>query len=308
MRRVAVATGAVGLVGLLLVAGCTSGTKKSSGSAGARDSATSGYGANPPQGAAGKADAGGGAIAPDASAGGSAKGVALTPTAQIVIADLTVQVSRADDVAARANDADAIARTAGGDVYSDNRTSGSHASATLVLKVPPARLADVVTKVSALGHELSRSSSTQDVTTEVADVDSRVASAQAVIDELRALLKPGTPLRDILAVESDLAPREAELESLKAQQRALTAQTVMATLTVHLGTKAVAPAAKHDDRGFLGGLSRGWHNFTDAAGSVLTGLGVALPFLVLLALVGGGALIWYRRHRPTATPPTPSSA
>lgn len=305
MRRVAVLTGAVGLVGLLVAAGCT-GRAKDSGSTAQRDSAASGYAAKPPAGAADKADAGG-ALAPDASGGGSAKGVALTPTSKIVVADLTVQVARAEDVAARADDADAIARTAGGDVYSDNRTSGAHASATLVLKVPPAQLSDVVGKVSALGHELSRSSSTQDVTTEVADVDSRVASAQAVIDELRALLKPGTPLRDILAVESDLAPREAELESLKAQQRALTAQTVMATLTVHLGTKAAAPPAKHEDRGFLGGLARGWHNFTDAAGSILTGVGVALPFLVFVALLGGGALIWYRRHRPTPAAP-PSSA
>ena len=76
-----------------------------------------------------------------------------------------------------------------------------------------------------------------------------------------------------MSIEGQLAQREADLESLQAQQRALSAQTSFATITLSL-VALTAPVAKPkpaDRGGFVGGLADGWHAFTKALGWGLTG-------------------------------------
>jgi hypothetical protein len=304
MRRTAIMTGVAAAAALLAVAGCTSGgaAKSSVG--------LSGPGSVPGPGDASAAatPAGGGGSASDA--GGSrgaysAQRVKVSSTAEIVIADMTVRVR---DVPAQADAARGVATAAGGKVDGDDRVTGEHPSATLLLKVPPARLAGVLTSLSALGAEQSRQQSTQDVTSEVADVGSRLVTAQTSIERLTLLFDQAKKVSDIIAIENELAQRQAEKESLQARQRALSAQTAMATVTVHLVTKAATAGAEPNKSGVLGGLSRGWHNFTHVAGALLTGFAVALPFLAVLVLLGAGALVAWRRqrrHNPHG-PPVPS--
>jgi hypothetical protein len=165
-------------------------------------------------------------------------------------------------------------------------------------------LTAVLAKLSALGKEVTRQSSSQDVTSQVADVNSRVESARGSLARLRALYSHATKVGDVITIEGEIAQREADLESLEAQQRTLEAQTSMATVQLYLSVSGTAPAATHHDkRGFLGGLSRGWHSFTSAATSIATGVGAALPFLVLVLLIGAAAWkLWPRRAQ---TPPAP---
>jgi hypothetical protein len=180
----------------------------------------------------------------------------------------------------------------------------------LVLRVPPPSLTSVLDQLSGLGKERSRQLSTTDVTQKVADVDSRVRSAQDSIVRLRALYDGAKKVADVIAIEQELNDREANLESLQAQQRALARQTAMATVTLTLQTAAVTPAkpAHHQSRGgFVGGLERGWHGFVAAASWFATALGTLLPFLLLLALLGVvGRVVWRRLPRRPAPVPAPS--
>lgn len=283
--------GLTGIVLLLALAGCT-------GASHGSNSAAS-YGRSAVSPGAGSTPAGG------AAAAGAAPPVESRSV--IRTAQLSVQVR---DVAAQANRAEQIATAAGGSVDSDDRTSQQRPSATLVLRVPQDVLAATIDKLSALGREISRQTSTRDVTGQVADVSSRVASAQASIARLRTLFAAASKVSDIIAIESELAQRESDLESLQAQQRALAAQTAMATVTLELTGLAPVAAKHRGATGFLGGLQRGWEAFVAAAGAVATGIGAALPFLVLLALVGAAALVLRRRLRTAAPmpppPPTPA--
>ncbi len=255
------------------------------------------------------------------ASGGSAAGDGAAPaadaaasladgTAKIRTAQLTVAVRRGG-VAAAANRADAIATAAGGEVDADNRSTGPNAEATLQLRVPPTALQQVLDDLSALGTERSRQSSTTDVTEKVADVNSRVASAQRSIAALRTLYSSATKVGDVIAIETELSTREADLESLQAQQRALARQTDMAAVTLDLQTaaRAVAPVkpAKHRT-GFVGGLQRGWDGFVRAAGWVATGVGTLLPFLALLFVLALAARVLWRRlpHHPHGPSPLPS--
>jgi hypothetical protein len=289
------------LATVTLLAGC-------SGSSTGRESLARGG----PAKAAAPADAGAaGGTARDTSGGGGAAKAApdvADPQAKIRKADITVSIAHADEVSAKADQAAVIARRYGGDVDAEQRSSGPHASATLTLKVRPDDLSATLTDLSALGTELDRHQSTENVTQQVADVDSRVRSARLAIDKLDALYAQASKVSDLLVIDGQLADRQSDLEALLAQQRALAGQVAMATVDVTLTTATAPPPATHHDKrtGFLGGLSRGWDAFTSAAGGIATGLGAALPFLVLFALLAAGAVYTYRRSRRTV-PPQPAA-
>ncbi|HJQ44193.1 MAG TPA: DUF4349 domain-containing protein [Jatrophihabitantaceae bacterium] len=240
-----------------------------------------------------------------------AKSTELADTsAKIRIAYLRVAIKGAANVAVQADAADAIAEQAGGDVDGDDRTSGRHATASLVLRVPPAALQATLHKLSKLGRELGRQLSTTDVTQQVADVHARLVSANAALDRLRALYKNAHKVSDLIAIENELSARESDRESMLARQRALTHQTEKATINLTLVTAsnhAVVHKPAKKRGGFLGGLQRGWDGFVAAAIWVASALGTLLPFVALVALLIVAARRWgwgAVRRRPTPAPAT----
>jgi hypothetical protein len=301
MNRGVIAAVVAGLLAAAGVAGC-------SASSGGGASADSGRYAAPASGAAPAAGgAAGNAAAPEAAAAdakaaaprsGSASSPAhVTTLALIKTASLAVRVARASAVAPTADKAGAIAVAAGGSVYSDDRIAGKHPSAELTLKVPPAGLETTLDRLAGLGKERSRSSSTKDVTSQVADVGSRVASARRSLAQLRTLYASATKVSQVISIEEHIAEREADLESLEAQQRALAAET--ATATIHLSLTAAehhgAAPAHHARGGFIGGLTHGWDAFVTVATALVTALGAVLPFLLVVLVLG--AIGWRWRHR-----------
>ncbi|HEV7205973.1 MAG TPA: DUF4349 domain-containing protein [Jatrophihabitans sp.] len=312
MRRILLAGGA--LLAVATVAACTS-SSGSSGSSGKADSAFSGAGvakAAPP--AAPSAAAGGRAALPPVPNKADAVNapVLIDDGVKIRIATITVAVKGPADVSTQADRADDIAVAAGGTIDVDERSSGPDASATLRFRVPPDALRTVLSDLSKLGKELSRGGSIQDVTQQVADVNSRVLSAQRDINGLRLLYAQAHKISDFLAVENELSSREADLESLQAQQRALARQTDAASVTLYLQTAAKPVTAvkkqtvDHHNK-LVTGLIKGWDAFTAAAVAVAAAIGAALPFLVLLALVLFALRrLWPRLPRRPGPTPTPA--
>lgn len=280
-RRWTVLAVAGGLVAVTALGACTG------GDSGDASGAASGAGGE--QAAPAAPAHGANAPAPQGSGGDAARTAGLKiETAKIRIAHMTVTVRHRSQVATQADAADGIATRAGGEVYADDRNiAGRHPTATLVLKVPPAALARVLRELSGLGHEVSRSLSTRDVTSEVADVRSRVVSARKAIHRLRVLYNQAGKVANVIAIEQELSVREADLESLEAQSRALTNETSDATITLALlvaHKHATAPPAKHT-HGFLGGLISGWHAFVRGASWLVTALGAVLPFAALILVL-----------------------
>ena len=174
-----------------------------------------------------------------------------------------------------------------------------------MLEVLPGRLDGVLDQLGALGEETQRRSSTQNVTEQVADVDSRVATMQASIARIRAILSRATRIGDVVTVEGELSRRVTELESVQARQRALAGQVGMATVTLHLLARG-GPAAA-DRGGFLGGLQDGWSGFTRTLGWLLAALGAVLPFLLVVVPVLLVARRYVRRQRRPQPAPAAAS-
>ena len=294
-----------GKIALVLLAG---GTVLVAGCSGASSS-------GPTTSAAGHAAAGPGAaqgLAPGANvpsaASGNSSGVTarVAPAVSIIYtAELTVRVP---DVGSAATSATQITQAAGGYVSSETASSGSGATADIQLKIPVSAYPATLNQLAGLGTRLSLQRQAQDVTGQVADVNSQVTSDQAAIVQLRALLSHAGSVGDLLTVQSQINSEESTLESIESQQRALDAETSYATVTLTiLGPKAKpAPVIHHKPKpppGLAGGLSAGWSALRITVDWTLALFGAAAPFLAVAAVALFAAYRgrrWVLRRRAAA--------
>jgi hypothetical protein len=317
MRHQAVAALAIGgalLGGGILLAGC-SGTSASSSASSAGGPARSASGSvampAPLNGAAGSA-AGNAAAANAAGQAGTGTTTRLAPASDIIYtAQLTI---RAQSVSSAAAKAAQIAEGVGGyvsnEMTSANPDHPSESTGTVQLKIPvPSYLVTLSQLSSSLGTQLSMQQQAQDVTQQVADVNSQVTSDEAAIAQLRALLSHAGSVGDLLSVQNQINDEESSLEAMQAQQRALSHETVYATVTLTILGPQATPLVHHPKAppSLAGGLGAGWHALRVTVSWTLAFLGALAPFAVVAALaifVIFRGRRWMTRRRParSATP------
>lgn len=238
---------------------------------------------------------------------GSAVAVQPRPDRDVIYtADLRVS---SDDVAQAGTRAKKFVADAGGHVSHENALSepGIPAGATITFKIPAERYKATLDQLAGrLGTRLSLRQTAEDVTEQVADVDSRVTSAKAALASYRKLLSRADTIEEILSVEREITQRESDLESLVARQKALSEQTSYATVNLRL--ESTSAARTKPQGGFVSGLKSGWNAFLTFVNGAATAFGWLLPFLVTATVAGGaGRLTWraVRRRRRAAAPAAP---
>jgi hypothetical protein len=203
-------------------------------------------------------------------------------------------------------DAINVATGLGGHVADEESRSDSHGKldrVDLTLRVPSDSFAKALDQLGDLGTVRSRQQSVEDVTTQVIDIEARVKAQAASVASIERLLARATTIAEIISIERQLSSRQAELDSLKQQQKWLADQTSLSTVQVTLVRPEVSKDEDH--AGFLGGLESGWHALGRSTVAVGTALGAVLPFAVVLALIGAPGWVLYRRRRVDA--PTPAA-
>lgn len=217
---------------------------------------------------------------------------------------LTVKVKHAEDP-----DADKAARNAQAVEIADKvraaglaaggyvgYSEGTGSTQVVTLRVPVESYESVRTAISALG-DIRGSESVEDVTTKLADLDSRAKSMRASLDRVRALLADAKELKDVIALESEMSRREADLESLLSQQKSLKGQATLSTITVTVNaiSDAPKPEVAAADNSFVAGMKASWRATKAIGGGLAQWAGALLPWLPLvLALVLVG--LWLRRR------------
>lgn len=184
----------------------------------------------------------------------------------------------------------------------DNEDDGDIRSSRLTLRVPSARFSTVMASFADLGDVQGSRTDQEEVTTEVIDVASRIRTQEVSLGRLRGFLDDATTVSSVIRLESEIARREADLASLRAQQDYLEDQTSLSTieLTLLAEEPEPKPAPKKDeleDAGFLAGLSGGWNALLDVLVVAATVIGALLPFAVVAALVGLPLALWLRATR-----------
>lgn len=292
MPRAALAIPVVVLVALLAscgISGSSSEARSDSRSSGPTSGAEAGGGESS------LADSGSAsrdkATAPTAKQAAAPMSRAVISTGQISLHSESIGKARAELVRLVSSWNGAVA-----DEQSNSDSHGRMVDSTLTLRVPTATFSTAMNDLARLGKVDQQSRQSEDVTTKVIDNDARVRAGERSIRQIEVLLGRSKELSDIIAIESDLARRQADLESLKSQQAWLKDQTSLSTITVHLNQPATMSPREDESRGFLAGLDDGWDAFTGTTVVLLTALGAVLPFAVLLALFGVPLWVVVRRR------------
>jgi hypothetical protein len=303
MRRTLVIVPAA-LAVVLALAGCSA----SGGASSAVGRDTSGQSATAPD-SGGTADsaAGTGSKAgdtADTAAGGS------SDRRQVVTGTLGLT---ADDPLGAATKAAALVTAAGGRIDGRTETAATDhvpASASLVLRIPVAKFDTTVDRLQKLGTHPDLATKAEDVTGQSRDLDARIHALQGTIARFQQLETTAAKTEDLLAIEKEIGDRQAELESLQSQQRALGDQVSMSTLTLNLAAPGVAPS-RTGPQDFGTAVATGWAVFAGVVSALVLAFGVMLPWIVLFGLLGGGLWIglrWRRRRAQSAARISASSA
>lgn len=185
---------------------------------------------------------------------------------------------------------------------------------TLRLRVASSRLGEVLASLRGLGEVTGESSTGEDVTDQVVDVEARIRNEQRIEAELLALLESrrGAPLAEILQVRQSLASVRESSERLIAQRDRLSRLVSLSTILVTMQTDATEPTKAADglmDR--LGeSLRDAWESGAEAlidslAFIVRVFIGGLLWWIVLGVIAIAARLMWMRHVRGLAREPAP---
>ncbi|MGW1730570.1 DUF4349 domain-containing protein [Streptomyces sp. NPDC001999] len=229
---------------------------------------------------------------------------ALTTPHVIRKASLSVEVKSVPKAVAAAR---AAVESAGGLVASESteRLDATHEASHIVLRVPQGEYDAVLQELAGGGKLLSRTTSAKDVTDQVVDVESRIATQRASVTRVRKLMDRADKLADVVTLEGELSNRQAELESLLAQQESLKDRTTLATITLSLSEPESPSKKEDDDPGFMDALGGGWHAFVTMVRWIAMAVGAAAPFLAAAAgllLLGRLLRTWLARRRVPRQP------
>jgi hypothetical protein len=229
-----------------------------------------------------------------------------------------------DDITAGIDAVSALAERNGGQIYdrSINITGDRSATASFVIKLPPANIDQAINELNRVGKLSSAGGGAEDVTAQSVDIDARLSSAEASLARVRKLLESSVDLGQIISLEGELTTRETAVEQLQAQKRSLGKRVALATLRVNLTLTpeaAAAPTTVTAEKQTIGKAFRsGWKGFVNVLAAIVIFIGYTAPFLVLM-LVAAAVLIPFSRRRrlqrelgqqsrSAAPPPPPTPA
>lgn len=213
----------------------------------------------------------------------------------IVTGSMTVT---AEDPLKASSEAARLVEAAGGRVDARSEwapSNGDAGSASLTLRIPADKLQSVIDDLAALGRADEISTSTNDVTVLVADLDSRIATQRGIIDRLNTMFGQATTIDDLITLETTIAQHQATLEDLEAQKRSVDDQVALSTISLYLRSEAEAPTQTPGDFGT--GLAAGWGAFVAFFSGLLVALGVLLPWLVTAGLISAAIVFFVRWNR-----------
>jgi len=302
------ATAAVAVVALLIVALAIGGKSSPSERAGTASGASNGTAGTIPAPAAapGSATVNGGSVAA-AGAPGASAGLGRLPeppaspatpslpsvdTAKVVkTGEMDLQVDKGQ-VEVILNRVTGIATFEQGYVSDSHTDNGDTPSGLVTLRVPAAKFEATVQQVQALKVKVtSQQLSGSDVTSKYVDLQARIHALQVTRSTYERLLARATTIGDILAVQSRITDVQTQIEQLQGQLRVLDDQSTYGTLTVTVDQKSAPAPFVHHRSGMSKAVHRSVDRFVNGIETIVGIIGPLLlvTILVALAIVVGRA-------------------
>ena len=192
-----------------------------------------------------------------------------------------------------------------------NQATGSArqpAIGDITIRIPAQNFVNATNAMRALGVVRGDTTTTEDVSQEYVDLQSRLRNLRAEQNVLLALFGRAKTIKDTLAVQGQLSNVEGQIEQITGRVKFLDARTLFSTVTVHLqepGVTVIAqasPSARfgdHDPADEGPSLGGAWDTaktgLVRLAGAALITALWALPFAVLGLI---GLVVWRRARGP----------
>lgn len=299
---------ALGIVAILALAGCSSGASSSDSAPVARNSMGGDSSLQKMDGESVQPDMG--FSAPEDA---TAK-VAEEETAEILTASIELRVKDPREIASAIRTLTSDAK--GSVSYAVERPGNEfeYGSAQLILRLPPESLQGVLEAIEDYGVVVNSESGSQDVSRQKTDYEIRIESLRTSIGRLNGLIAESKTTADLIEIERELQARESELEMMTAALADLNDSISYATLSVTLTAENKdALPQKVDPENFFTGFQRGLESIGAFGAGLLVFLGLSLPWILALAILGSIAMIFLiplrnKRRRNSAKVSTGPSA
>ena len=145
---------------------------------------------------------------------------------------LTIETKKYDFVM---NDIKESVSNLGGYIESENsRDYGSNRNTDLILRIPTKNVNEWLDKINDYGTITSKNQTTENVTLEYVDLESRLQAYKSERDVLFNLLEKAETLNDILMIQSQLTEVNYKIESHESRLRALDDLIDYTTITLNL--------------------------------------------------------------------------
>ncbi|MGN0747618.1 MAG: DUF4349 domain-containing protein [Aristaeellaceae bacterium] len=172
---------------------------------------------------------------------------------------------------------------------SESSMSSGLRRAYLTLRVPAEKLEDYLSGTTGLGRVISREESATDVTESYYDTQARLETQQALMARLQALVTDAADLSDLLALESQIADTQYQIDrlqsSLNSTDRQVSYATVDVTLREETASSDITDGEKSLGQRLISALETGMEAFLDFLSDMAVFLVAALPFILLVAVV-----------------------
>lgn len=112
--------------------------------------------------------------------------------------------------------------------------SSSESDAYFTVKVPAAKFDEAMNSAGNLGIVKNRNMSTQDVSEQYYDLETRIASKKLMRDNFKRYLAQSTNMSDTIKIERELNNVLSEIESMEGRMRRLSGQIEYSTINVTL--------------------------------------------------------------------------
>lgn len=165
--------------------------------------------------------------------------------------------------------------------------------ASITARIPADKLDLFIAVVEDSGNVTNRSESTQDVTLQYSDLESRKKTLSMEQERIWALLEKADTLEAVIALEEHLSEIRYELESMESRLKLYDNQVAYSTIeiSVHevlpVDFTPVAPETipQRIRKGFMRNVKNVSEFVTDLFVGLITGIPVWLPLLAALALI-----------------------
>lgn len=212
---------------------------------------------------------------------------------------------RVKDIASSEKKVNALVATLGGYVENSSSTglNTNYANVQTTVRVPVAKFDQLLDSMPQFGVVTERSINSEDVTTQIFDLDARLRMLRIKEERMITLLKREARIKEIIELEGLLANLRTEIEQLDASKRNLTGAASYSTLIITLTQDAVVSAKKSEEQGWA---RQTWGRAVESSMGLMRSLGALAIYLAVFApfwlpaFLGGYWLVKKVKAKPKA--------